>query len=201
MIRFTCPSCRTLLQTKEEQGGVTVGCPNCKSQMKVPAPVALPTSVVPTVSNMIRFTCPSCKKLLQTGDDQSGVIVGCPNCKSQMKVPAPVALPASIVPTVSNTAGTTQMGRPTASPSSSQPLAVRLRELLAKHGSGLCADARRCESLIRDICGDKTKEVHLLIQALKQRVPEDLLAMPKGASPMPILERLRKRLEDRARLG
>ncbi len=42
----------------------------------------------------------------------------------------------------------------------------------------------------------KTKEAHLLIQGLKQQVPADLLASAKGSSAMPVLERLRKRLED-----
>jgi len=50
--------------------------------------------------------------------------------------------------------------------------------------------------MIRDICGDKTKEAHLLIQGLNHQVPSDLLAIPKGSSPVPALERLRKRLED-----
>lgn len=93
--------------------------------------------------------------------------MGCSNCKSQMKVPARVASPAaSTVPAVSNAAGLTLMGSPGASVPS-QPLEVLLQGLLVKHGRGLCADARRCESLIRDICGDKSKQAHLLIQALK----------------------------------
>ena len=73
---------------------------------------------------------------------------------------------------------------------------VRLRELLAKHGRELCGDTRRCESMIRDICGDKTKEAHLLIQALKQQVAADLMGIPKDSFPLPELGRLTKRLED-----
>ena len=147
---------------------------------------------------MIHFTRPSCQTLLQTEEEQDRVLVGCPNCKSQMKVSTQIASPsASVVPTVSNSAGSTQTGRPGGPSPSAQPIEVRLRELLAKHGPGLCTDTRRCESMIRDICGDRTKEAHLLILSLKQQVPTDLLAMPKGASPMPILERLRQRLQDR----
>ena len=100
------------------------------------------------------------------------------------------------VPTVSNSAGSTQTGRPGAPSPSAQTIEVRLRELLAKHGPGLCTDTRRCESMIRDICGDKTKEAHLLIQALKRQVPTDLIGMPPGTAPLPTLRRLRQRLED-----
>jgi formylglycine-generating enzyme required for sulfatase activity len=60
----------------------------------------------------------------------------------------------------------------------------------------LCGDSRRCESLIRDICGDKTKEAHLLIQALKQQVPMDLIGMHPGTAPLPTLQRLQQRLQD-----
>lgn len=73
---------------------------------------------------------------------------------------------------------------------------MRLRNLLVKCGSSLWTDARRCEALIHDLCGAKTKEANRLIQALKQQVPAELLAMPKGASPVAALERMRKRLED-----
>ncbi len=42
MIRFSCPKCKTVLQTAAGQAGATVGCPRCKFQMQVPsaAPVA-----------------------------------------------------------------------------------------------------------------------------------------------------------------
>src|SRR5438067_9513138 len=99
---------------------------------------------------MIRFTCPSCRTLLESGEEQGGVMVGCPNCKSQIKVPTRVVpSSASVVPTVSSATGQTQTGRPGAFPGS-QPLEARLRELLGRHGRGLWADVRRCESMIRD---------------------------------------------------
>jgi len=146
---------------------------------------------------MIRFTCNSCRTILQTGEEQGGVLVGCPNCKSQMKVPTQVAPPsASVVPTVSNAAESTQTGRPGDPSLSAQPLEVRLREFLARHGRELCGDTRRCESMIRDICGHKTKEAHLLIQALKQQVPDDLAGTAPGKVALPVLARLRQRLED-----
>lgn len=71
-----------------------------------------------------------------------------------------------------------------------------LRALVARHGTGLCSDARRCEALLRDLAGAHRREVNILVSALKERVPLDLLA---GQSAMPrglLLARLAKRLED-----
>lgn len=71
-----------------------------------------------------------------------------------------------------------------------------LRALVARHGTGLCSDARRCEALLRDTAGAHRREVNILVSALKERVPLDLLAaqsaMPRGL----LLARLSKRLED-----
>jgi hypothetical protein len=71
-----------------------------------------------------------------------------------------------------------------------------LRELIARHGPGLCSDARRCEGLLRDLCGEHRREINILVSALKERVPLDLLAaqsaMPRGL----LVARLAKRLED-----
>jgi len=57
-----------------------------------------------------------------------------------------------------------------------------LRELVARHGPGLCSDARRCEALLRDHAGAHRREVNILVSALKERVPLDLLA---GQSAVP----------------
>ena len=75
-----------------------------------------------------------------------------------------------------------------------------LRELIARHGTGLCSDARRCEGLLRDLCGAHRREINILMGALEERVPLDLLAgqnsMPRGL----LLSRLSKRLEEQLAL-
>lgn len=71
-----------------------------------------------------------------------------------------------------------------------------LRELIARHGPGLCSDARRCEGLLRDLCGEHRREINILVGALRERVPLDLLA---GRNQLPaglLLARLAKRLEE-----
>jgi peptidyl-prolyl cis-trans isomerase B (cyclophilin B) len=50
--------------------------------------------------------------------------------------------------------------------------------------------------MIRDICGEKTKEAHLLIQALKQQVPGDLIASTPGMALSVLVGRLGVSLEE-----
>jgi hypothetical protein len=71
-----------------------------------------------------------------------------------------------------------------------------LRELIARHGPGLCGDARRCEGLLRDLCGEHRREINILVGALRERVPLDLLAGRNSVPAGLLLTRLSKRLED-----
>jgi hypothetical protein len=71
-----------------------------------------------------------------------------------------------------------------------------LRELIARHGPGLCSDARRCEGLLRDLCGAHRREINILTGALRERVPLDLLAARNSVPRDLLLTRLSKRLEE-----
>lgn len=75
-----------------------------------------------------------------------------------------------------------------------------LRELIARHGPGLCSDARRCEGLLRDLCGEHRREINILVGALRERVPLDLLAGRNSAPAGLLLARLARRLEDQLAL-
>jgi len=71
-----------------------------------------------------------------------------------------------------------------------------LREIVAKFGTDICSDSRRCEGLLKDKSGTHRREISILINALDERVPLDLLA---GGNSLPrelLLKRLAKRLED-----
>jgi hypothetical protein len=71
-----------------------------------------------------------------------------------------------------------------------------LREIIAKYGTEVCSDGKRCEGLLKDKCGSYRREISILINALEERVPLDLLA---GTNTLPrelLLNRLAKRLED-----
>jgi len=75
-----------------------------------------------------------------------------------------------------------------------------LRGLIARHGPGLCSDARRCEGLLRDLCGEHRREINILVGALRERVPLDLLAGRNSAPTGLLLSRLARRLEDQLAL-
>ena len=71
-----------------------------------------------------------------------------------------------------------------------------LRQLIVRYGHSLCDDPRRCEAMLRDLCGQHKREVFILVSALKQRVAADLFG-GSGGLPAPLLiGRLRQRLVD-----
>lgn len=71
-----------------------------------------------------------------------------------------------------------------------------LISLVGRFGSSLAYDPLRCEGLLRDTCPRCTREIFVLVNAVRQQVPADLLA-PRHALP-PALFRgfLVKRLQD-----
>lgn len=71
-----------------------------------------------------------------------------------------------------------------------------LSQLIAKYGRDVIADAKRCEGLIRDLCPAHRREANVLILALKERVPADLLASSASVPKSALLARLTKRLND-----
>lgn len=77
----------------------------------------------------------------------------------------------------------------------------KLREIVARHGQSVIEDARRCEGLLRDHCGEYRREVSALIMALAERVPSDLLAAPESTPREVLLARLTRRLCDNLALS
>lgn len=71
-----------------------------------------------------------------------------------------------------------------------------LRRILAKYGNEVCSDARRCENLLKDLCGSYRREVNVLVNAIEERVPLDLLAARRSTPLELLLTRLEKRLEE-----
>jgi len=72
----------------------------------------------------------------------------------------------------------------------------KLRELITTYGRSLCDDPRRCEGLLLDFCGPHKREIHALVDALKEGVPADLLRSHAGMPTEPLLARLIARLKD-----
>jgi HEAT repeat protein len=81
-----------------------------------------------------------------------------------------------------------------------RPRAV-LRDLVSRYGSALGADPLRTEGLLRDTCGSCPREIFVLVNAVRQKVPADLQA-PRHTLPLDLLEEfLAKRLCDELSLS
>ena len=102
---------------------------------------------------MTRFSCPTCKAVLQASPEQAGKTIACPKCKTQMRVPsvAPVAKSATqpTGPTpdwLGDVACAEQKGKPAAascrSDLSSQPFSPRRRPTLRFSAGGSRLPAR-----------------------------------------------------------
>lgn len=71
-----------------------------------------------------------------------------------------------------------------------------LREIVAKYGKEIASDSKRCEGLLKDKCGSYRREISILINALDEHVPLDLMAGGNAVPRELLLNRLAKRLED-----
>ncbi len=71
-----------------------------------------------------------------------------------------------------------------------------LARLIALYGVSIAHDANRCEGLLRDTCPECTREIFVLVHAVRQHVTDDLLT-PRHTLPLALAEAfLVKRLED-----
>jgi hypothetical protein len=71
-----------------------------------------------------------------------------------------------------------------------------LARLVALYGVSIAHDANRCEGLLRDTCPECSREIFVLVHAVRQHVTDDLLT-PRHSLPLALTEAfLVKRLED-----
>jgi hypothetical protein len=76
-----------------------------------------------------------------------------------------------------------------------------LQDLVSAYGQSLCDDPRRCEALLRDLCGEHRRAIHILVSALRERVAADLLAPRVGVPTELLVRRLTQRLCDNVALA
>ncbi|MGD0917815.1 MAG: hypothetical protein ABSB22_15285 [Thermodesulfobacteriota bacterium] len=62
----------------------------------------------------------------------------------------------------------------------------KLCEIIAQYGVSLYDDPLRCEGLLSDFCGGYKKEIFILVCALKQKVPADMLSF-SGKIPVELI--------------
>jgi hypothetical protein len=77
----------------------------------------------------------------------------------------------------------------------------KLVELVRTQGPALVQDARRLRGLLKDLCPHDKKEVHVLVSAVEERVPQDLAATPDGLPWEGVSARLVQRLVDGLGMG
>lgn len=78
----------------------------------------------------------------------------------------------------------------------SDPVRQQLQTVLQTHGRGICEEPQRCEALLRDLCGEHRREIHVLISALKERIVVDLRAANASVPLQVLVPRLSRRLEN-----
>jgi hypothetical protein len=76
-----------------------------------------------------------------------------------------------------------------------------LGAILAKQGLALLEDPKQCEALLKEKCGSFKREVRVLIGALQEGIPGELLALLAGVSPEVLHEQLAQRLEEELALS
>lgn len=76
-----------------------------------------------------------------------------------------------------------------------------LCRMLATYGADVVADVRRCEGLLRDLCPQDKREVHVLLGALREHVPAELAAPALRRGALGAIGRLARRLEDNLALA
>jgi hypothetical protein len=72
----------------------------------------------------------------------------------------------------------------------------QLVKLITKYGNALCEDPVRCEELLKETCGGYPREVSVLVDALKEQVPIELLSSSNNLPRRTLQARLIKNLEE-----
>jgi hypothetical protein len=55
-------------------------------------------------------------------------------------------------------------------------VAKHLKALIAQYGNGICGEPKNCQALLMDHCGTYKKEIHVLISALENGIPGELIS-------------------------
>lgn len=75
-----------------------------------------------------------------------------------------------------------------------------LAKIVEKYGDELISDPRRTEALLNDLCGKHTREIFVLIQAQRRRVPAELRESPRWIPTSTTINRLITNLENQLAL-
>lgn len=70
----------------------------------------------------------------------------------------------------------------------------KLCYLTSRFGHSIGSDPRRCEALLKDVCGEFKKEIFVLVSAAREGVPGELISGTRGMPVSIVVPRLAKRL-------
>jgi formylglycine-generating enzyme required for sulfatase activity len=73
---------------------------------------------------------------------------------------------------------------------------LKLIEIIAQYGPAVIDNPRQVEGLLRDFCGEYKREIHSLMDAFRERIPFDLVAVPGDTPHAVLIANLTKRLVD-----
>lgn len=76
-----------------------------------------------------------------------------------------------------------------------------LKHIHEQYGDDVCRDVRRCEGLLRDLCGEYRREIFVLISALQEGVADDLRTMTANLSLGVVIPRLAAELHETTALS
>ena len=73
---------------------------------------------------------------------------------------------------------------------------TQLQHIIGRYGISICEDARRCEAMLRDLCPECKREIHALVNAIREDIPQELIRASKAIPKELFLTELSKRLRD-----
>ena len=111
--KMTCPVCGHQEAVPDQMRGRQVNCSNCRSPFQAPpAPARLPVeassapagsgdvrpplarTMLAAPEEPIRYSCPRCKRSMESPRSMTGEKLNCPGCGQRLQVPPPPAPPA-----------------------------------------------------------------------------------------------------------
>jgi len=80
--------------------------------------------------------------------------------------------------------------------STNDAIEAALKRLVERYGLGLLRESQRLKSLLQDECPQARREISVLLQALDENVPQDLMRVHSGEPVQALAPRLAKRLAE-----
>jgi hypothetical protein len=73
---------------------------------------------------------------------------------------------------------------------------AKLSELVTRFGCAICDDPKKCEGLLKDYCTGYRREISALVNVLRSKIIDELLALADGLPQEVLVARLARKLED-----